>query len=108
MSDEIPRGAARPHDGPVRGAAALAVIAILVTGCGGGQEPVGATSSAEGGESALPQATTYTTLDGLPRDPAPSADVDGTVVHPNETAPVSAKPAAPAVAELPATQLKGP
>ncbi|MEU8799229.1 L,D-transpeptidase [Spirillospora sp. NPDC048819] len=107
VSDETPHGAVRRARGPAAGTAALAAIAILASGCGGGQEPA-AKAAPAGGAGELPQATTYTTLNDLPRDPAPSAAVDGTVVHPNEAAPVSAKPGAPAVAELPATQLKGP
>ncbi|WP_243711101.1 L,D-transpeptidase [Actinomadura sp. KC216] len=121
MSDEQPRavirGAARPVHRPrqargpaaagAAGAAILAATAVLVTGCGGG-EPGAGKAAAEGGAGGkLPQATTYTTLKDLPADPAPAAALDGTVVHPNETAPVSAQPGAPAVAELPADQLKG-
>ncbi|WP_243719781.1 L,D-transpeptidase [Actinomadura sp. KC06] len=112
MSDEQPRGAARPARrprqarGPASGAAVLAATAVLVTGCGGG-EPGGGKAEAAGGGGKLPQATTYTTINDLPADDAPAAALDGTVVHPSETAPVSAQPGAPAVAELPATQLKG-
>jgi lipoprotein-anchoring transpeptidase ErfK/SrfK len=103
VSDEPPR-AARTAAAP-----ALLVTALLVTGCGGGgNSGPSAGASPAGGTEKLPQATTYTTLDDLPRDAAPSAKADGTVVHPNATVPVSAKPGAPAVAELPSTQLKGP
>ncbi|MFI0486876.1 L,D-transpeptidase family protein [Actinomadura sp. 9N215] len=112
MSDEQPRAAIRgtarpssPARGMAAGTAALAAMAVLVTGCGG-EEPGTGKAEAAGGGGKLPQATTYTTLNDLPADPAPAAAMDGTVVHPGATAPVSAQPGAPAVAELPATQLK--
>ncbi|MCP9952466.1 L,D-transpeptidase [Actinomadura madurae] len=102
MSDEPPRAARTA-------APALLVTALLVTGCGGGDHPgPGGGASPAGASDKLPQATTYTTLNDLPRDSAPSGTTDGTVVHPDATVPVSAKPGAPAVAELPSTQLKGP
>ncbi|WP_433465153.1 L,D-transpeptidase [Spirillospora sp. CA-128828] len=105
MSDEPPSAAGRT----ARAAApALMVTALLVTGCGGGHKDATAGASPAGGTDKLPQATTYTTLNDLPKDPAPAAKSDGTVVHPEDTVPVSAKPGAPAVAELPSTQLKGP
>ncbi|SEG56910.1 L,D-transpeptidase catalytic domain, partial [Thermomonospora echinospora] len=89
------------------GAAVAAAVAVLVTGCGGDQQTAtGRTSTAE--LSKLPQATTFTTLRGLPRDSAPSAETDGTVVNPAATLPVSAEPGGPPVAALPATQLDGP
>ncbi|MGH3241963.1 MAG: L,D-transpeptidase, partial [Spirillospora sp.] len=88
------------------GAAAVAAVAVLVSGCGG-EEPGTGKAEAAGGGGKLPEATTFTTLNDLPSDPAPAAAMDGTVVHPAATAPVSAQPGAPAVAELPATQLKG-
>jgi lipoprotein-anchoring transpeptidase ErfK/SrfK len=105
VSDEPPRAAVRT----ARAAApALLVTALLVTGCGGGGKGTPNGASPAGGAEKLPQATTYTTLNDLPKDSAPSAKSDGTVVHPNDTVPVSTKPGAPAVAELPSTQLKGP
>ncbi|MEU8118523.1 L,D-transpeptidase [Spirillospora sp. NPDC049024] len=105
MSDEPPRAAGRTA---LTAAPALLVTALLVTGCGGGGKGPSAGATPAGGLDKLPQATTYTTLDDLPKDDAPSAKGDGTVVHPLDTVPVSAKPGAPAVAELPSTQLKGP
>ncbi|MFB4305227.1 L,D-transpeptidase [Actinomadura sp. GTD37] len=105
MSDAPPRAAL-----PAAGAAApvLLAAALLVTGCGGAGEPAPAHASPAGDASELPQATTYTTLDDLPRDASAPAAGNGTVVHPEAATPVSAKPGAPAVAELPSTQLKGP
>ncbi|MFG2018433.1 L,D-transpeptidase [Actinomadura geliboluensis] len=105
MSDAPPRAAL-----PAAGVAVPAVLlaaALLVTGCGGGSEPGPAKAAPAKGATALPQATTYTTLDDLPTDTAATAG-DGTVVHPEAATPISAKPGAPAVAELPSTQLKGP
>ncbi|TYK50840.1 L,D-transpeptidase [Actinomadura decatromicini] len=105
MSDETTaRGVPGP---PVAIPVVLAVAAVLVSGCGGGGGTAGKGGVSPAAGGALPQATTYTTLKDLPADPAPSAALDGTVVHPAETAPVSAQPGAPAVAELPAAQLKG-
>ncbi|WP_165978658.1 L,D-transpeptidase [Actinomadura darangshiensis] len=103
MSDEPPRAAGR-----TAAPALLLGAALLLTGCGGQDKGAHAGASPAGGTEKLPQATTYTTLNDLPRDAAPSAKGDGTVVHPNDTVPVSAKPGAPAMAELPSTQLKGP
>ncbi|MEV5826507.1 L,D-transpeptidase [Spirillospora sp. NPDC052242] len=96
-----------PSRVPLGLAAGAAAAALLLTGCGGGgKAAAGAAGAAPAGD--LPQATTYTTLDGLPRDSAPPADGPTTVVHPEKTVPVSAEPGGPALAELPATQLKGP
>jgi lipoprotein-anchoring transpeptidase ErfK/SrfK len=108
MSDAPPR-AALPAALPIAGAAVpvLLAAALLVTGCGGGSEPAPAKAAQAKTATGLPQATTYTTLDDLPVDTSAAAG-DGTVVHPDAATPVSAKPGAPAVAELPSTQLKGP
>jgi lipoprotein-anchoring transpeptidase ErfK/SrfK len=89
--------------------AVAAATATLVTGCGGGSEarsPQGRPASAAA--ATLPQATTYASLRAIPRDPAPFANSDGTVVHPTATTPVSAHPGGPPVATLPVTQLGGP
>lgn len=97
-----------PVTGPLRLTAcvsATAVTAMLVTGCGSGKAaPAGGQRTAI---AKLPQATTFTTLRGLPQDTVPAAD-DDTVVHPGTTVPVSATPGGPAVALLPSTQLGGP
>ncbi|MFL6054531.1 MAG: L,D-transpeptidase [Actinoallomurus sp.] len=96
-----------PVPGPLRLTAcvsATAVTAMLVTGCGSDK-------AASAGERrtavAKPlQATTFTTLRGLPQDTAPAGD--GTVVHPETAVPVSATPGGPAVGMLPSTQLGSP
>ncbi|WP_233358911.1 L,D-transpeptidase [Thermomonospora amylolytica] len=89
------------------GFGAAVVYAALLSGCGGGQQertrPAAAVDLA-----GLPQATTFTTLRGLPRDPAPAAPVDGTVVHPTTALPVAAEPGGRPVAALPDKQLDGP
>ncbi|WP_245667293.1 L,D-transpeptidase [Actinomadura macra] len=108
MTDELPRAAARGPRGPAAGAAALAAIALLATGCGGGHKAATARTTPAGAGANLPRATTYTTIEDLPQDTTPFAGGDGTVLHPADTVPVSAGPGAPAVAELPASQLGGP
>lgn len=85
---------------------ATAAAAVLVAGCGHGKA-----ASAGGQPTAaakLSQATTFTTLRGLPQEPASAAVGDGTVVHPRTTVPVSASPGGAPVAALPSTQLGGP
>jgi hypothetical protein len=82
--------------------------AVAVAGCGSSHKPEAGSSPASG-SAKLPQATTYTTVRGLPEDPDLSADNNGgTVVHPTAALPVSATPGGPPVAILPATQLGGP
>ncbi|GLZ12976.1 hypothetical protein Acsp04_32110 [Actinomadura sp. NBRC 104425] len=97
--------------GLVAGAAAMAA-ALLAGGCGGGQRtgagPVAGGRPAATEAARLPQATTATTVTGLPRDTAPFATNDGTVVHPRRPVPVSAEPGGQPVATLPDTQLGGP
>lgn len=56
----------------------------------------------------LPQATTFATLKGIPKDTDPLAAADGTVVHPTKALPVSATAGGPPVAMLPSTELGGP
>jgi len=96
------------------GAAALAAVTVLATGgCGsgggsGGEQRPQAEPSVAVDLAKLPRATTFTTLRGLPQDPAPSAATDGTVVRPNAALPVSAQPGGPPVAALPDRQLDGP
>ncbi|GLW67516.1 hypothetical protein Arub01_57590 [Actinomadura rubrobrunea] len=91
------------------GAAALAAV-LLAGGCADGGRAGG---DAAGGRSTaalarLPQATTSTTVAGLPEDTAPFATSDGTVVHPRQPVPVSARPDGEPVAMLPDKQLGGP
>ncbi|KAB2345903.1 L,D-transpeptidase [Actinomadura rudentiformis] len=87
---------------------AATAAAVLAAGCGGGGEK-STTASGGGpqGDGKLPEATTYTTLKGLPQDQAPFK-ADGTVVRPKAPLPVSAQPGGPALAMLPDKQLGGP
>ncbi|MFI0444065.1 L,D-transpeptidase [Actinomadura sp. 6N118] len=91
----------------VAATAALAA-AVLAAGCGGGEKTTTASGGGpqEGGK--LPEATTYTTLKGLPQDQAPFGKADGTVVRPKAPLPVSAQPGGPALVTLPDKQLGGP
>jgi lipoprotein-anchoring transpeptidase ErfK/SrfK len=102
----------RPATGRLRLTAcvsATAAAAVLVTGCGQGHGNKAASAGAGPSSTAkAPQATTFTTLHGLPREPASATVGDGTVVHPKATVPVSATPGGPAVAALPSTQLGAP
>ncbi|MFI0354834.1 L,D-transpeptidase [Actinomadura sp. 9N407] len=91
------------------GTVAMAATAVLVVGCGGkedGSAAPGAPANAATGK--LPQATTYTTLKGLPEDKEPFGKNTGTVVRPKAPLPVSALPGGAAVATLPDKQLGGP
>ncbi|GLZ28200.1 hypothetical protein Lesp02_03900 [Lentzea sp. NBRC 105346] len=54
---------------------------------------------------ALTEATTFTTVSGAPRDPAPAADPSGGVVHPTVKVAAYASPGGPAVAAIPVKQL---
>ncbi|WP_312882002.1 L,D-transpeptidase [Actinomadura alba] len=98
----------------VAATAAVASVVLLAAGCGGDDEgkrsPQGgaAAPAAPAATAKLPQATTYTDIKGIPQDPAPFADSDGTVVHPTAAVSVSASPGGPPVATLPVTQLGGP
>jgi lipoprotein-anchoring transpeptidase ErfK/SrfK len=56
----------------------------------------------------LPAATTDGTTPAAPPDPAPFAPETGTVLHPQATRVVYARPGGPPVATLPATQLGSP
>jgi L,D-transpeptidase catalytic domain len=48
----------------------------------------------------LPQSTTYTVVDGAPRDPGPPVATDGTVVHPRREIVVYAAPGGAPIARL--------
>jgi lipoprotein-anchoring transpeptidase ErfK/SrfK len=89
------------------GAAAAVAVAVVLTGCGGHHKAETSGSPAPG-TAALPQATTYTTLHGLPQEADPSADKDGTVVHPAASVTVSATAGGRPAAVLPSTQLGSP
>jgi lipoprotein-anchoring transpeptidase ErfK/SrfK len=93
--------------GALAGAAVAVAAAVLMTSCGGEHKPQAGRTTAPD-LSKLPQATTFTTLRGLPQDPDPSGTVTGTVVHPGTVIPVSAEPDGPPVAALPDRQLDGP
>ncbi|GAA3934119.1 hypothetical protein GCM10023085_14280 [Actinomadura viridis] len=89
--------------------AVAAAAATAVAGCGGKE----GTTAASGGPAdpaagKLPQATTFTTLKGLPLDQDPFGKNGGTVVRPKAPLPVSAQAGGPAVATLPEKQLGGP
>lgn len=58
--------------------------------------------------AALPAATTYKALKGVPADPSPGKLGDGTVVHPATALQVYARPGGTPVATLPSTELSGP
>lgn len=91
-------------------AMAAATTAVLAAGCGGQSEAEsgGGQQSQQAAAAKLVQATTYTTLRGLPLDPNAFANQDGTVVHPKAATPVSAQPGGAPVAILPSTQLGSP
>ncbi|TDC95688.1 L,D-transpeptidase [Actinomadura sp. 7K507] len=104
--------------------ASAAAAALLLGGCGGssgGTASAGdgagkagggkAGSGTAGGEAAaskVPDATTFTTVQGAPEDPAPDGATDGLVVHPAKAVPVLDRPDGRRVATLPAEQLDGP
>lgn len=87
---------------------ATTAAAVLAAGCGGGEKKTAASGGTAPGGGKLPQATTYTTLTGLPQDQQPFGKTDGTVVRPKEPLPISAQPGGAAVATLPDKQLGGP
>jgi lipoprotein-anchoring transpeptidase ErfK/SrfK len=106
-----------------RGAAAVtavtAAIAALATGCGTTVPPPAATSPrapapvrplrvSSAQIARLPAATTYGTTPAAPPDPAPFAPATGTLLHPETTRVVYARPGGPPVAALPATELGSP
>lgn len=96
------------HDLAV-GVVVAAAIGLFVPGCGSdGQSHPAASESAAGRPvvGSLPQATTFATLKGIPRDT--DAAADGTVMHPTEPLPVSATPGGAPVAVLPDKELGGP
>ncbi|MDQ3764125.1 MAG: L,D-transpeptidase [Actinomycetota bacterium] len=55
--------------------------------------------------AALPESTTYTTIDGAPLDPGPLEPTDGTVVHPLREVVVYAAPGGAPIARLGPQQL---
>lgn len=99
-------------------AAGAAVIALLVTACGGDPaagekqdtKPVAVTKDQL---AKLPKATTHDTLKQAPIDPAmgdrsASKNGTGTVLHPKQTLAVYDKPSGKPFAKLPAKQVSSP
>jgi lipoprotein-anchoring transpeptidase ErfK/SrfK len=94
-----------------------AAAVLLLGGCGGssahgtastGRPDGGERTAAEAGAAKVPDATTFSTVPGAPKDAAPDAATDGLVVHPAEAAPVLDRPGGRRIATLPATELGGP
>ncbi|MEU8342020.1 L,D-transpeptidase [Spirillospora sp. NPDC048832] len=99
-----------------------AAAALVLGGCGGaaqhrtasagerGAGPSGPSSGPSAGTGAgeVPEATTFTTVRGAPRDAEPQGATDGTVAHPTRPVPVFDRPGGRRVAVLPATELGGP
>lgn len=104
------------------GLAPAVAAALLLGGCGGssagtaaakeGGAATGPAGQAERGGRAgaakVPEATTYTTVQGAPEDAAPDGATDGLVVHPARAVPVLDRPDGRRIATLPAEQLGGP
>ncbi|MFI0406284.1 L,D-transpeptidase [Actinomadura sp. 3N508] len=110
--------AARDPAARVRLVPAVAVVLLLLGACGGAPHGAastagdarskGAAGAAGGAPSKLPEATTFTTVTGAPKDTAPGSATDGLVVHPDGPTPVLDRPGGRPVATLPAEQLGGP
>ncbi|NKZ03521.1 L,D-transpeptidase [Actinomadura latina] len=94
-----------------------AAAVLLLGGCGGGSSAPGTASgkdagrppaAVEAGAAKVPEATTFGTLRGAPKDTAPDGATDGLVVHPAGPTPVLDRPGGRRVATLPTTELGGP
>jgi lipoprotein-anchoring transpeptidase ErfK/SrfK len=108
----------RAAAGAIPAAAAAALVAVSLSGCGGSQAPTAqsatqqyvvppvSVSAAQAGK--LPQATTYATIPAAPIDPARFAATNGLVVHPLAAQIVYAGPGKAPIAVLPATELGAP
>ena len=106
----------RAAAGATPAAAAAALVAVSLSGCGAAQPaataaqqyvvPPVSVSAAQ--EAKLPQATTYTSIPAAPADPSRFTATSGLVVHPLATQIVYAAPGKGPVAVLPATELGGP
>ncbi|XRQ09987.1 L,D-transpeptidase [Actinomadura welshii] len=100
------------------GLAPAVAAVLLLGGCGGSSSGDAAakerpakeekTAAAEAGSGKVPEATTYGTVRGAPKDPAPDGATDGLVVHPEQPLPVLDRPDGRRVATLPTEQLGGP
>ena len=88
--------------------AVAATTAVLAAGCGGKSEAEPGSDPATPAAAKLQQATTFTTLHGLPQEPNASPAGNGTVVHPKVAVPVSAQPGGTPVAMLPSAELGSP
>ncbi|TDD79885.1 murein L,D-transpeptidase [Actinomadura darangshiensis] len=95
-------------------AVTAAALLLALAGCGGSPSRHG-TAAADGGKGAagagaakVPEATTYSTLPGVPKDGTPTGTTDGLVAHPAKSVPVLDRPGGRRVATLPATELGGP
>ncbi|SPT52037.1 L,D-transpeptidase [Actinomadura madurae] len=107
---------ARRHSARALTAGGLtAVLLLSLAGCGGATRQN--TASAGGGRSGgpgaagaakVPEATTFTTISGAPRDDAPDGTTDGLVAHPATAAAVFDRPGGRRIATLPTTELGGP
>lgn len=85
------------------GAALVAMSLIAAAPAGATASP--ATIAPTVTAAALPKATTFTQLSGLPQDTDPYGKLTGIVVHPARTVYVYPKPGAKPTATLPAKQL---
>jgi lipoprotein-anchoring transpeptidase ErfK/SrfK len=104
--------------GAIPAAAAAALVAVSLSGCGGSPAPTANSAtqqyvvppvSVSASQAAkLPQATTYTTIAAAPADPARFATTNGLVVHPLAAQVVYAGPGKAPIAVLPATELGAP
>lgn len=101
----------------LRTAVALVAFAALVTACGSsdGAEPSSSPPSVSTPHAKkvdvkgpLKAATTFTTIEYAPKDTAPDAVTDGTVVHPKRVHRLYTAPDGTAFAKLPVKQLGNP
>ncbi|WP_308169703.1 L,D-transpeptidase [Acrocarpospora catenulata] len=96
-----------PLDAPRRliGATLVAMGLVASTPAGVAASSVTLAVGASATVTALPQATTFTELSGLPQDTDTYGKLSGIVVHPVRTVAVYALPGGKPVATLPAKQL---
>lgn len=95
-------GTARSEDQPAGPSTALTSPTPVSTATDAVIAPVPVTDAEL---TALPQATTFTTLPAAPRDPAPTQPPSGRVVHPTVVVALYTAPGGPALAALPPKQL---
>ncbi|MBE1531946.1 L,D-transpeptidase [Actinomadura algeriensis] len=101
----------------ITASALVPVAALLLAGCGGAPgrgeaaersaAPSPGTAAKPAGDAAVPEATTFTTVEGAPADRGREA-TDGLVVQPVKPLPVLDRPGGNRVATLPTEQLGGP